>query len=103
MKWDITDIQKWKWNDHPLAATIPEAGNAQYYHTGGWRTLRPRWLEDKCTHCLFCWVYCPDSSVVVKDAKFVEFDLDHCKGCGICAEECPQDAIEMVEEGEQDG
>jgi pyruvate ferredoxin oxidoreductase delta subunit len=27
------------------------------------------------------------------------FDLDHCKGCGICASVCPKDAIEMVEEG----
>ncbi|MCK4652351.1 MAG: 4Fe-4S binding protein, partial [Methanosarcinales archaeon] len=23
-------------------------------------------------------------------------DYDHCKGCGICASECPKDAIEMV-------
>jgi len=26
--------------------------------------------------------------------------LYHCKGCGICAVECPKDAIVMVEEGE---
>ncbi|MHA1683533.1 MAG: 4Fe-4S binding protein, partial [Promethearchaeota archaeon] len=25
-------------------------------------------------------------------------DLDYCKGCGICASECPHGAIEMVEE-----
>jgi Pyruvate/2-oxoacid:ferredoxin oxidoreductase delta subunit len=25
-------------------------------------------------------------------------DYDHCKGCGICAEECPKDAIHMEEE-----
>ena len=25
-------------------------------------------------------------------------NYDICKGCGICAEECPSDAIEMVEE-----
>jgi pyruvate ferredoxin oxidoreductase delta subunit len=24
------------------------------------------------------------------------FDFDFCKGCGICANECPKDAIEMV-------
>jgi Pyruvate/2-oxoacid:ferredoxin oxidoreductase delta subunit len=25
-------------------------------------------------------------------------DLDFCKGCGICARECPQNAITMVPE-----
>jgi pyruvate ferredoxin oxidoreductase delta subunit len=29
---------------------------------------------------------------------FTGFDLDHCKGCEICAEVCPVDAIEMVED-----
>ncbi|MFZ8855432.1 MAG: 4Fe-4S binding protein, partial [Thermofilaceae archaeon] len=29
----------------------------------------------------------------------VEIDYDHCKGCGICANECPVKAIAMVEEG----
>jgi len=24
--------------------------------------------------------------------------MDHCKGCGICAQECPQKAIKMMEE-----
>ena len=28
-----------------------------------------------------------------------EVDLEYCKGCGICAEECPTNAIVMVEEG----
>jgi pyruvate ferredoxin oxidoreductase delta subunit len=27
-------------------------------------------------------------------------DYEYCKGCGICAEECPADAIKMVEEGD---
>ena len=26
------------------------------------------------------------------------FDLDYCKGCGLCAAECPCGAIEMVPE-----
>jgi pyruvate ferredoxin oxidoreductase delta subunit len=27
-----------------------------------------------------------------------KIDLEYCKGCGICAEECPPKAIAMVEE-----
>ena len=66
---------------------------------GGWRSERPYRDDDKCTQCLLCWVWCPDTSVVVADEKVVDFDMQHCKGCGICAHECPADAIEMVPEG----
>jgi Pyruvate/2-oxoacid:ferredoxin oxidoreductase delta subunit len=30
--------------------------------------------------------------------EFPVVDLDYCKGCGICAEECPSKCIAMVEE-----
>jgi len=99
MKWDISRINEWTYKEFPPAAVIPEAGNSHYYVTGGWRSERP-WRDDgKCTQCLLCWIVCPDTSIVVKDEKVVDFDLDHCKGCGICAQVCPVDAIEMVPEG----
>ena len=72
--------------------------------TGGWRTgLKPRADLDKCVNCLLCWVYCPDSAVLVEGEKFVGFDFDACKGCQICAEMCPVDAIDMVAEAEDTG
>ena len=99
MKWDISQMSEWTYKEFPPAAVIPEAGNSHYYVTGGWRSERP-WRDDgKCTQCLLCWIVCPDTSIVVKDEKVVDFDLDHCKGCGICAQVCPVDAIEMVPEG----
>ncbi len=91
------------WKELEIGAVIPEPGNADNYNTGSWRAFRPQWIEDNCIQCLFCWIYCPDSAVTVKDGKRGEFDYDHCKGCGICANECPgkkgNKAIVMVEEG----
>lgn len=87
------------WKDIPWGGLILEEGNAEEYKTGSWRTYRPVWDEKKCTHCLLCWVYCPDSSIIVKEEKFKQFDYDHCKGCGICSTQCPTKAIHMVEEG----
>jgi len=98
-KWDVSDINQWKSDQFPRGAVIPTGGNSDEYVTGGWRSERPYRDDDKCTQCLLCWVFCPDTSAMVKDQKVYDFDLEHCKGCGICAHECPADAIEMVPEG----
>ncbi len=91
------------WKELEMGAVIPEAGNAAQYNTGSWRAFRPQWKEENCIQCLFCWIYCPDSSVTVSDGKRGDFDYEHCKGCGVCAHECPgkkgNKAIVMVEEG----
>ena len=87
------------WKDIPIGGMIVEAGNAMEYMTGDWRAFRPIRDATKCIHCLMCWVFCPDSSIMVKDSQMVGFDLDHCKGCGICAAQCPTKCIEMIEEG----
>jgi pyruvate ferredoxin oxidoreductase delta subunit len=98
-KWDVSDMNEWTSDQFPRGATIPVAGNSCEYVTGGWRSERPFRDDDKCTQCLLCWVFCPDTSVLVKEEKVYDFDYDHCKGCGICAHECPADAIVMVPEG----
>jgi pyruvate ferredoxin oxidoreductase delta subunit len=98
-KWDVSKMDEWTSDEFPRGATIPVAGNSCEYVTGGWRSERPVRDDAKCTQCLLCWVFCPDTSVKVADDKVYDFDYDHCKGCGICAHECPSDAIEMVPEG----
>lgn len=77
------------WRDANWGGVVYEAGNSIEYATGGWRTMRPVRDVEQCTHCMTCWVYCPDSSIPVEDGKVVGFDHDHCKGCGICAAQCP--------------
>jgi pyruvate ferredoxin oxidoreductase delta subunit len=89
------------WKELLIGGLIVKAGNAEEYKTGSWRTFKPVWDEEKCIHCLQCWIMCPDSSILTKDGKFAGFDYDHCKGCGICASICPvkpEKAIKMVKE-----
>lgn len=90
------------WREVPLGGVIPDAGNTRAYETGTWRTMRPILDREKCTDCLICWVYCPDSAIIVEDGCLTGFNLFHCKGCGICAKECPTkvQAIKMVLEAE---
>jgi 2-oxoacid:acceptor oxidoreductase delta subunit (pyruvate/2-ketoisovalerate family) len=93
-----------RWQDLPLGGVIINAVNAADYQTGGWRAFRPviNWEktpeQKACTKCLTCWLYCPEASMVVENGEFKGVDLDHCKGCGICAEVCPTKCISMVEE-----
>lgn len=64
-------------------AVIGEASRC--FHCGG------------CNLCANCWFFCPDSAIVRNEERF-EVDLEYCKGCGICAEECPRGVIMMEEE-----
>jgi len=86
------------WREILAGGLITNAGNSEEYETGSWRSYRPIIDMDRCTHCMICWVYCPDGSILVTDGKVSGVDLAHCKGCGICAHECPRKAISMVEE-----
>jgi pyruvate ferredoxin oxidoreductase delta subunit len=85
------------WRDMPIGGMILDAGNSAEYRTGGWRAFRPVRGEAKCSHCLQCWLFCPDSSILVdaENGQMAGFDLDHCKGCGICASVCPINARVM--------
>jgi NADPH-dependent glutamate synthase beta subunit-like oxidoreductase len=51
-----------------------------------------------CFSCDNCYGMCPDNAVVKlgSRAEPYAFDYDYCKGCGLCAAECPCGAIEMV-------
>ncbi|MEW5892993.1 MAG: FAD-dependent oxidoreductase [Pseudomonadota bacterium] len=56
-----------------------------------------------CLACDNCWTLCPDSSVLktrerASDGSHYVFDYDYCKGCGLCAQECPTGYIVMQPE-----
>jgi 2-oxoacid:acceptor oxidoreductase delta subunit (pyruvate/2-ketoisovalerate family) len=43
-------------------------------------------------------MYCPEAAVSRRGDDKPEIDYRFCKGCGICAYECPSKAVEMVKE-----
>ncbi len=52
-----------------------------------------------CFECDNCFGVCPDNAVIKLGSTLrYEFDYDFCKGCGICAQECPCGAIDMIPE-----
>ena len=65
--------------------------------TGGWRAFKPICDNSKCIKCWTCWKFCPDVAIAIGEDGPI-YDYDHCKGCGICANECPVKCIEMIPE-----
>lgn len=53
-----------------------------------------------CNLCGNCYLFCPDAAILQRRDGGFEIDLVHCKGCGVCVEECPRGAMAMVPERE---
>jgi len=56
-----------------------------------------------CMACDNCWTLCPDNAVVktrdrATDGSHYVFDYEFCKGCGLCAKECPCGYIGMTDD-----
>lgn len=52
-----------------------------------------------CFECDNCYGVCPDNAVIkLGPGQRFQFNYDYCKGCGLCAAECPCGAIDMVAE-----
>jgi formate dehydrogenase (NADP+) beta subunit len=57
----------------------------------------------ECLACDNCWTLCPDNAVLktretAAGSEHYVFDYDYCKGCGLCAHECPAGFIAMEPE-----
>ena len=86
------------WRELPLGGALHPDEVAQP-RTGGWRTGSKPIVElSLCVNCLLCWLYCPDSAIRLDGTTITGFDYEFCKGCELCAEICPVDAIAMVED-----
>ncbi len=80
----VNDIAGTKQEDRAYSAN-----NSFTASVADWRIEKPVFNKDYCIDCQFCWIYCPDISIISRDKKMLGIDMDHCKGCGICVEVCP--------------
>jgi NADPH-dependent glutamate synthase beta subunit-like oxidoreductase len=52
-----------------------------------------------CISCDNCYAFCPDNAVIKLGPEGeYRVDLDYCKGCGLCVEECPTGSMLMEPE-----
>jgi pyruvate ferredoxin oxidoreductase gamma subunit len=79
---------------------VTHTGNSARRHTGNWRAYRPTIDYARCTNCMICYSYCPESAMSLREDGKVVIDYDNCKGCMICLTECPLRAIGQVREGD---
>ncbi len=83
-----------------ILASIQTPVEGEAGETGTWSNIKPIININKCTPaksgkytCFRCWLFCPEG--VISRTIPPEINLKYCKGCGICMEECPVEAIRM--------
>ncbi len=52
---------------------------------------------DRCVACGVCANQCPRQAISIFKGCYAVVDSASCVGCGICAAACPADAIGMVD------
>jgi len=107
----LSSREEWlpTWQEVPIGVALGEGvkggvtvgpGGARRNLTGSWRVQTPRYDKGKCVRCLRCWFSCPEGCIKREEDDYVRWDLNYCKGCGICAQVCPAKAIAIIKGGQ---
>lgn len=81
----------------PVVPTAKAGSMAETPSGITWRIQYPVVAKAACNMCLDCTLFCPDGAIAQQEGK-LNIKLSLCKGCGICANECKENAIQMVPE-----
>lgn len=73
---------------------LSKPGSTVEIKTGEWKAFMPIVEASKCIKCGICQNMCPEG-IMGKVTLVPDIDYDYCKGCSICAIECPVKCIEM--------
>lgn len=57
-------------------------------------------IEEECTGCGVCFEECEDEAIFEKGDVY-QIDPEKCTDCGTCMEVCTADAVEELEESEK--
>jgi len=95
---NVDDILIGRFSTFDLAADVKSGQEGTWDHDRALKETGRCLSCGTCNLCLQCVSSCPDASIRLDDDETaVEVDLYHCKGCGICAYECPRGVITMEE------
>ena len=56
--------------------------------------------KDICVACGVCALQCPREAINIFKGCYAVVDNEKCVGCGLCAKACPANAINIVEKQE---
>jgi ferredoxin len=87
--WDANVIWVCNCDEHCVAYRAPEVvwGGIPSFVVS--TVARP----SECTGCLECGSWCKHGALSFDQNDIAEVDADKCKGCGLCIENCPTDAL----------
>lgn len=80
------------------APSIYAVANTPQRQTGNWRQFRPVLHREQCSCCWICFVWCPEAAICLDSDEYPMVDYDVCKGCLLCAHECPTHAFSVEKE-----
>ncbi|MEM2855484.1 MAG: 2-oxoacid:acceptor oxidoreductase family protein [Candidatus Nitrosocaldaceae archaeon] len=80
---------------HPKISACYISVPANSISSEGWNVNKPIIDYDKCTKCMICFIFCPDSAIILNKDNYPVINYDLCKGCNICYVECPTKAIRL--------